>query len=292
MTAPDLAIIVPHYNDTVRLTRLLTALVPQLSPSEELIVVDNASTEDLSPVRAAFPDLMIASQPRPGAAEARNMGVARTTAPHLAFLDADCVPAGSWVTEARKIVRAQGDAITGGRVDVFDETPPPRSGAEAFETVFAFDQEGYIRDKGFTVTANVVTTRAVFAAVGPFHHGVSEDIDWSNRAVAAGIPLHYAPDLSVSHPTRQDWPALERKWRRLSRELWGLKATEGHHGLRARVIWAARGAIAQPASILAYAPRVLRHPALTGPEKRAALTTMARLYLKRSGWMLRQAVTR
>ncbi|MEI4473710.1 hypothetical protein [Frigidibacter sp. MR17.24] len=45
------------------------------------------------------------------------------------------------------------------------------------------------------------------------------------------------------------------------------------------------------ANLLAQAPRVLRHRALSGPEKRAGLCTLARLRLARMGWMLRQAVT-
>ena len=290
--APNLAVIVPHYNDVTRLLRCLAALVPQLTPTTELVVVDNASTDDLGPVRAAHPDLRIVTQPEKGAAAARNVGVARTSAPVLVFLDADCVPAPDWLETARTVAATQGDAVTGGRVDVFDETPGPRSGAEGFETVFAFDQKGYIADKGFSVTANLVTTRRVFDATGPFVPGLSEDLDWCRRATAAGFALHYAPDLAVSHPTRADWPELTRKWHRLTEESWGLHAREGRHGLSARAAWAARALIALPASIPAHAPRILRDRRLSGAERRAALGTLVRLRLTRAGWMLRQALRR
>ncbi len=40
--------------------------------------------------------------------------------------------------------------------------------AEAFELVFAFDNESYVRKKGFTVSANLFCTRAVFDRVGGF----------------------------------------------------------------------------------------------------------------------------
>ncbi|MEM7709621.1 MAG: glycosyltransferase [Pseudomonadota bacterium] len=291
MSAPigaTLAIIVPHYDDVARLRRCLDALVPQLTPDTDLVIADNASTEDLAPVRAAHPDLRIVPQPDRGAAAARNAGVAATDAPGLAFLDADCVPAPDWVARARAIAAA-GDAVTGGRIDVFDETPAPRSGAEAFETVFAFDQAGYIADKGFSVTANLVTTRAVFAATGPFVPGLSEDLDWCHRATARGYSIRYDPDLAVAHPTRADWPALARKWQRLTEESWGLKARDGRHSPAARMAWVARAALALPGSIPAHAPRILRHPDLTGTEKRAALGTLARIRLTRAGWMLGQA---
>ena len=292
MTNARLAIIVPHYNDVARLRRCLDALVPQMTATVELVVADNASTEDLSPIRAAHPDVAIVTQPEAGAAAARNAGVAATTAPSLAFLDADCVPAPDWLATAQDIAARQGDAVTGGRIDVFDETPGPRSGAEGFETVFAFDQAGYIADKGFSVTANLVTTRAVFAATGPFVPGLSEDLDWCRRATAAGFALHYAPDLAVSHPTRSDWAALERKWRRLTEESWGLRARGARPGAGARAAWAARALVALPASIPAHAPRILRDKRLSRDERRAALLTLARLRLTRAGWMLRQAARR
>lgn len=287
-TDPALAVIVPHYNDVDRLLRCLDALIPQLEGDVELVLADNASTDDLDPVRTAHPDLRIVTQPQPGAAAARNAGVAATTAPALAFLDADCRPAPDWLSCVRRVAARQGDAVTGGRIDVFDETPGPRSGAEGFETVFAFDQAGYIAHKGFSVTANLVTTRKVFEATGPFVPGVSEDLDWCHRATAAGFALHYDPDLTVSHPTRQDWPALRRKWRRLTDESWGLLATGDGHPPRARLRWTGR-ALAMPPSALMHAPRVLRDDRLSGPEKRDALATLVRLRLTRAVWMLGQA---
>ena len=135
MSAPQFAVIIPHYNDPVRLTRCLEALVPQVDEEGEIIVVDNASTIDMSRVRDTFPAVRFLTQPQGGAGPARNMGVKATQAPWLMFIDADCVAAPDWVAVGRKIA-AEG-TVTGGRVDVFHETPPPKSGAEAFEEVFA-----------------------------------------------------------------------------------------------------------------------------------------------------------
>ena len=100
--------------------------------------------------------------------------------------------------------------LIGGRVEVFDETPPPRSGAEAFEAVFAFDFRHYIEVQGFSGTGNLITRRDVFADVGPFRGGMSEDRDWSFRATAKGYRLIYEDGLRVGHPSRQDWPGAAR----------------------------------------------------------------------------------
>jgi glycosyltransferase involved in cell wall biosynthesis len=284
MTQPLCAIIIPHFNDVERLLRCLSALLPQVTPEVEVVVVDNGSTQPLDPVRAAWPDLRIVTEPIKGAAAARNRGVAETKAQALLFLDCDCVPAENWLARARGVI-GQADII-GGAIDVFDETPPPRSGAEAFETIFAFDNRAYIETKGFSVTANLVTTRTTFERTGPFRPGLSEDLDWCHRATAAGAGLAYDENLRVAHPTRPDWPTLRHKWRRLTDEAWGLRQAT----LPARTGWVLR-ALAMPVSVAAHAPRIFFSPRLDGPGERfAAFATLLRLRLLRCVWMLRQAL--
>lgn len=281
--AAEIAVIVPHYEDVARLARCLEALAPQVGPGVEAVVVDNGSAADLGPVRRAHPGIPIVTEPAKGAAAARNRGVAETTAPAIAFLDADCVPGPGWVERARAAARP--GIVTGGRIDIFDETPPPRSGAEAFEHVFAFRQRDYIERKGFSVTANLVTTRDVFEATGPLVPGLSEDMDWCFRARARGFLLVYDDNLAVSHPSRSDHAALVRKWRRLTDEMFMLNG----RGPAARARWALRGLAMGPSALL-HAPQVLRHPDLDRLEKRRAAATLLRLRLLRSGWMLRQAL--
>lgn len=282
------AIIIPHYNDVNRLIRCLDALAPQLRDDIELVVVDNASSVSLDPVRARFPSLRIVTEIQKGAANARNRGVSETTAPLFLFIDSDCLPAPDWVSVALTALdRAKADLV-GGRVEVFDETPPPRSGAEAFETVFAFDFRTYIEKKGFSGSGNLVTRRDVFAATGPFIHGLSEDLDWCRRATAKGYRLAYDDTMRVGHPSRTDWPALHRKWRRLSQESFGVN---GNAPLQ-RLAWAGR-ALLMPVSVMAHIPRILRHPDLRdGGERFRAITTLIRVRMVRMGWMLQQALGR
>lgn len=281
---PQYAIIIPHYNDVVRLARCLSALVGQLDARAELVVVDNSSTDDLEPLCRAFPDVALVTEAEKGAAAARNRGVVETTAPCLFFLDADCVPAGDWFAVACEAVTDQ--TVIGGAVDVFHETPPPLTGAQAFEAVFAFNQKNYVQQKGFSVTANLLTTRAVFAQTGLFRSGVSEDLDWCHRATAEGYALDYAPALRVSHPSRGDWPALRRKWRRLTEEAFGLQPA----GVRGRLLWARR-ALMMAASPFVHVPTILRHTSLSLGAKSRAMVTLFGLRWMRAIWMLQQALT-
>jgi GT2 family glycosyltransferase len=284
---PDYAVIIPHFNDLERLERCLAALVTQDLNGTEIVVADNATPADMAPLHAAYPQVRFVTQPERGAAAARNKGVEVTSAPWIFLLDADCVPSEGWLARAREITTGEASVVSGGRIEVFDETPAPRSGAEAFETVFAFDQERYIREDGFSVTANLVAARPVFEATGPMIVGLSEDVDWCRRAVAAGATLRYDPALVVAHPTRPDWPALQKKWRRMTEEGFGL--ARGAPG--GRVKWLLK-ALLMPVSVAAHLPRILRHGALSGLEKRRAAAMLVRLRMQRMVWMIAQAAGR
>lgn len=277
------AVIIPHYNDVQRLMICLSALMP-LPDDVECVVVDNGSDVDLAPIKAAHPKVRLVIETQSGAAMARNRGVAETTAPQLFFIDSDCVPSEGWIKAALDVSNRAD--LVGGAVLVFDETSPPRTGAQAFEAVFAFDNEAYVRDKGFSVTANLLTRREVFDCVGPFRPGLSEDMDWCHRARMAGYSLVYAPQLQVSHPSRGDWQALRRKWHRLTVELYGVN---GGRGIK-RAKWAIRAAL-MPASAIVHAPKVMLSPKLHGSRERAAaLCTLLKLRLIRGWWMLRQSL--
>ena len=283
---PDLAVIIPHLNDVTRLRRCLNSLAAQCGPLVEVVVVDNGSTCDLTALARDFPWVQLIQDPTPGAGPARNAGVRATTAPGVAFLDCDCVAAPDWVATALRLSRQS--AVFGGQVSLFDEPGAGgrmrRTGAQLFERVFAFQNAAYVSANGFCVTANLVTSRAVFEANGPFRAGLSEDVNWCKRARAAGFALHYAPELRVSHPTRGDWAALRRKWMRLVLEQFVEQD-------RRRGRWACRAALTA-LSPLKDTLKVLRSRRLASPAERAkCLATLYRLRLLRAVWMGRQAWT-
>lgn len=280
----ELTVVIPHLNDHARLERCLAALCSQDLTGTHIVVADNGSNPPLDDLTMRFPQIEVVIEPKPGAAEARNRGALRAQSEGLAFLDADCVPDKNWVAQARLSVRP--NAVVGGDVLLFDETPPPRSGAEAFDTVFGFSQRYDITHRGYSVTASLVTTRTVFARTGPFVAGLSEDLDWCRRATAHGVELHFAPDMKVAHPTRSTWPALRRKWHRLTEEGFATDA----QGLQGRLLWMIK-ALLMPLSIPAHVPRIWRHSALGTTDKLRGIAVLARLRLLRMLWMLRQAFT-
>nr|AIA93395.1 CAZy families GT2 protein [uncultured Sphingomonas sp.] len=100
-----------------------------------------------------------------------------------------------------------------------------------------------------------------------------------------GYGLQADARLRVGHPSRSDWPALRKKWLRMTREGYGVNGTSG----KARLRWGLR-ALAMPFSALAHAPKILRSDRLADNGERLRGTmTLFRLRLARMVWMLRQA---
>lgn len=275
---PLVSVIVPHFEDLARLGLCLDRLQQQTWPADrmEIIVADNMSPSGVAAVQAVTEGrahLVLA--PDRGAGPARNRGVEVASGSILAFTDADCMPAPDWIENG---VAALSHAdLVGGRMTVTARQGRPMSAAEAFETVFAFDNRRYVEKLHFTVTANLFCPRAHFDRIGPFRVGVSEDLEWSHRARAAGYRLSYCDAAAVAHPARETWDELFRKWARINRETFALAPpTIGH-----RIAFLARAWL-MPLSILAHAPRIWRSEGLRSNQERwAALRGLAGVRLWR-----------
>lgn len=282
MMPPSASIIIPHHNDKERLALCLASL-EQCSnrAAVEIIVVDNGQPSLDAAFAASAPGIRFLKETRKGAAHARNAGVQEAQGHILIFTDSDCQVAPDFLTKALE-VGARHD-LAGGMVQLTTQRAKRSNSVQAFEQVFAFNQGDYIENKGFSVTANLVTNIDTFRKVGPFRAGLSEDFDWCQRATCLGYTLVYQPDLIVRHPCRTSWDQLRSKWKRITAETYGIHQSRG----KANALWIAR-AFLMPLSILAHMPRVLRSSALSTPQERVgALAMLARLRLWRMIEMIR-----
>ena len=163
--------------------------------------------------------------------------------------------------------------VIGGRVEVDVRDPTKPTGAEAFETVFAFNFKRYIEEVGFSGSGNLFVRREDFERVGGFRSVVAEDLDWGRRATAMGLRLAYADDVIVSHPARYDWDQLKNLWRKRTAEAYAI-AREKRYG---RLLWFFRS-WAILASPFAHSVKVLRSKKLMGMDQKAkAVAVLFRL---------------
>lgn len=126
-TPPAIAAIIPAYNRAGTIVRAVESVLDQTFPAEEVLVVDDGSTDDTVALLAPFTDrIRVDTIENSGAAVARNVGVERTTEPWLAFLDSDDY----WLPDHLARI-AEAITATGGRAGVyFDDTSRPAAGRE------------------------------------------------------------------------------------------------------------------------------------------------------------------
>jgi GT2 family glycosyltransferase len=100
---------VPVYNDQAALAQCLTALTASASAENEIIVVDDASTDASGAVAARMPVRLVRLPANAGPAAARNCGARLARGAVLLFVDSDVVVAPDAVERVTRLFRARPD---------------------------------------------------------------------------------------------------------------------------------------------------------------------------------------
>lgn len=200
----------------------------EYAPGDEVIVVDNASTDATSEVMAraaeGFPvPLRRRHDPSPGKAPALNAAIAGARGDILALTDDDVIVADDWIATMRRLFEDSSVALVGGRVDPRWQRPAPawlqveqQGRYGPMSSPLALLHYGDAQDLGgrTAVGANMAVRRSLFYALGGFapHLGKrrgtllgGEDHELCQRAVIAGYRCEYRPELRVKH-----WVPAER----------------------------------------------------------------------------------
>jgi glycosyltransferase involved in cell wall biosynthesis len=197
---PDVTVIIPVLDNEAGLAECLRGLDAQTYPRGcvAIVVADNGSTPPLDAARLGASDVTIVRCDTPGSYAARNEAVLAAGGKILAFTDADCVPDTDWLEQGVMALQADGAShVVGGEV-LFRETNS-RSGTALYQLRAGFGQEANVRDRGFTVTANLFCTIEQFRSVGPFDESLYSggDREWCWRARRVGIGVRFAPRCVV-----------------------------------------------------------------------------------------------
>jgi glycosyltransferase involved in cell wall biosynthesis/SAM-dependent methyltransferase len=85
----SVAVVITTYNHANFLADAIASVLAQRRPADEIIVVDDGSTDDPSAVVARHPELRLIHQSNQGLAVARNTGLRAASSDAIVFLDAD-----------------------------------------------------------------------------------------------------------------------------------------------------------------------------------------------------------
>jgi glycosyltransferase involved in cell wall biosynthesis len=176
--------IVPTHNRAATLHRALASVFGQTRPPDEVIVVDDASTDDTAAVLRDFPAARVVRLERNGgAAHARNEGIRHAAGELIAFLDSDDV----WLSHKLELQLAAFAAAPSPDLVCTGITVRGSGGAVAYHG-FAGDSPpegwsfGEFQNYPFCPSTWLVR-RSVFGAVGPFDASLPncEDLDYLAR---------------------------------------------------------------------------------------------------------------
>lgn len=216
-----LSVIIPVYNDSERLKLCLEALENQTYSKDlyEVIVIDNASEEDLKSVVSQFNQAKYAYEKEPGSYVARNQGISIAKGEILAFTDADCIPTADWIEKGVScLLNTSNCGLVAGRIDLFFQNPDKPTSVELYEKIeLNFFQDEKIQKYQFGMTANIFTFKNVVDDVGNFDSNLKSggDRQWGQRVFAAGYKQVYADDARVAHPARHSYFELRKRITRL-----------------------------------------------------------------------------
>jgi len=110
----EVCVIVPCYNEEETIGECLEALKNQTYPISELVVVDDASTDNSQKIVQDKGVRLIRLRKNSGVARARNSGIQNTEAEIIAFTDGDCVVECQWLKELIKAMKSKNlDVVMG-----------------------------------------------------------------------------------------------------------------------------------------------------------------------------------
>lgn len=218
----DLSIIICTQNRGASLAKTLRAFDRVYIPpgwSPELIVVDNASTDDTASVvkgvRSKF-TIHYLYEPKKGQSNARNAGLAAATGEVILFTDDDVIPSENWLEQMTTCLHSRECDGVVGSIRLSEHLL--RGWMQQVHKVWLAAPDGLPTGSPELIGANMGFHRTVLDRVpafdpelGPGALGFADDTLFSKQLCAAGFRLRFVPDASVVHhpePSR----LLRREW--------------------------------------------------------------------------------
>lgn len=209
---PAISVVIATSNRAKPLSECLGKLMAARLPPDvacEVICVNNNSNDGTREIvqeiaRTARLPVHYLFEPRQGAAQARNAGLAQARGSIIAVTDDDCLVDTEWLAAIwQEFAADPALMLLGGRVELYDKADLPMTIRTSRERV-SFGAEPVM----FQLTGcNIAFRRSLIDKVGSFdvRFGpgtrlmAGEDTDFIYRASRAGVKIVYSPDVLVLH---------------------------------------------------------------------------------------------
>lgn len=194
----------PVYNDADALDDCLKSIAAQSSMPEEVIVVDNNSTDRTMAVARQYPFVTILSEKKQGVVHARNRGFSAARGDVIGRLDADTCIEKDWVATIRRLFADGETSAVSGSMTYRAVTWATVLGYadSSIRHYLALALGGELALQGANMAVRRSAWKNVQHTVCAFQ-GIHEDFDLSVHLSQAGYTNTFQPSLRASVVLRQ-----------------------------------------------------------------------------------------
>lgn len=197
------SVIIPTHNGASTLAACLESLRVSSPPPYEIIVVDDASSDQSAEVARRFQCQVIRLDENVGAASAKNRGAAAATGKILFFTDDDVIVPKEMLAQIAEDLK---EARVAGVVGLLDREIPFSDFASNFKNLWMrYTYARQPRERiGLFYTSVAAIRRDIFRALGGFDESyrgasIAEDTEFGQRALSAGYQIRLDPRVEVKH---------------------------------------------------------------------------------------------
>ena len=189
-----ISFIIPVLNGEKYIGQCLDHILREMHDSDEIIVVDNGSTDDTLKIIKLYNKVKYSIVPEVTIAALRNRGADSAKGDILAFIDSDCLVCAGWREGVESVLSDKMIRATGSACDV-----PPLS--TWVERAWWSLKRGTATKVNFINSGNFVIRNEIFQAVSGFNERLitDEDSDIGSRLNQKGYSILEAPKVRVIH---------------------------------------------------------------------------------------------
>lgn len=194
------SVVITNFNYGSYVAEAIASCQAQTYVPDEIIVVDDGSTDDSREILASIPGIDVVYQANGGVASARNTGISRATHPYIACLDADDKLAPEYITTCRQALvndRGVGIAYTG--LSLYDGKTLSQN---AWPPSFDWEMQTTPRNPPSNcIPCAAMFRRSLWERAGGYKqvYAPAEDTEFFMRGLATGYTARKVTDEGLFH---------------------------------------------------------------------------------------------
>jgi glycosyltransferase involved in cell wall biosynthesis len=190
----NVSFIIPVLNGEKYIRRCLDSILKEASNQDEIIVVDNGSSDATVSIVQEYGDVFLRIHPDLTVSALRNRGAELAGKDLLAFIDSDCILCAGWRAEVIRVLEDTSIHATGASCEVPED-------AGWIEKAWFSQKPDKIRKAKYINTGHLIVRKGVFSNIGGFDESLvtDEDCEFGERLNREGYYMLEDPALRVIH---------------------------------------------------------------------------------------------